>query len=189
MATKVHEVDVEIDGDMDAEAAEASDAMTLEDDEPAGGEATETTTEKPAAPTDAELLACIHEAHAAASVAKHRWIVAKEDAKAAKEEYDLAVDMMMRAISQKDEVYPLFEKPATKDKPASDEAWRAVAVDELVLSNALKERLGENDIWTIGDLENARANGLTNLKGIGQGKADVIEEAVLAWLSEHRDNV
>lgn len=185
MATKLHEVDVEIDDDI-----ETGDAMTLEDDEPAEEEPAEPTTTKPAAPTDAELLACIHEAHAVATAAKHRWMAAKEDAKAAKEEYDMAVDLMMRAISQKDEDYPLFESPAVKTSTTiKPDAWRTASIEELDdLKASLLDLLQDNSIKTIGDLEDVRAGtGLHSISGIGPAKVTQIEDSVLRWLDTNRD--
>lgn len=71
---------------------------------------------------------------------------------------------------------------------ASPDAWRSVLITELHLKPATETKLTENDVTTIGQLEDLRGGaGLRSLRGIGQAKADAIEEAVLAWLTENRD--
>lgn len=81
------------------------------------------------------------------------------------------------------------------ESPAADEnAWRRVPISELHLENI--KGLGAKKIEqitdrcpTIGHLEDVRAgfDGLKALDGIGQAKADAIEDAILAWLSKNRD--
>lgn len=66
--------------------------------------------------------------------------------------------------------------------------WRHAPLGELKLSSALHDKLVEHGIQTVGELEDLRGGrGLRSLKGVGQGKADRIEEAVIRWLSENRD--
>ncbi len=82
--------------------------------------------------------------------------------------------------------------PAT---PATDpNVWRRVPISELHLENI--KGLGAKKIDqitaacpTIGHLEDMRAGfeGLKALDGIGQAKADAIEDAILNWLSKNRD--
>ncbi len=69
------------------------------------------------------------------------------------------------------------------------EAWKFASIAELNLPGKLPELLEENGITTIGDLEAKRAtyDGLRGIKGIGQAKVDLIENAVTDWLSVQRD--
>jgi hypothetical protein len=84
---------------------------------------------------------------------------------------------------------------ATDREPNTDQSWRSVSIDVLDLGKALTEKLAENDIHTIGQLEDKRASGgdgiagmgLRSIKGVGQAKVDKIEDAVLSWLSKNRD--
>lgn len=71
--------------------------------------------------------------------------------------------------------------------PARD--WQTVSIDELGLPPKLAERIREAGCPTIGKLESLRGSfeGLKSIAGIGQAKADQIEEAVLGWLSRNRD--
>ncbi len=69
------------------------------------------------------------------------------------------------------------------------EAWKFASIAELDLPGKLPDLLEENGIATIGDLEAKRASrdGLRGIKGIGQAKVDLIENAVMDWLSVQRD--
>lgn len=72
-------------------------------------------------------------------------------------------------------------------------AWRSIPISQLSLKASVEAKLLENDVTTIGQLEDLRAKGsgpgvgLRSVKGIGQAKADAIEDALLAWLTENRD--
>jgi len=70
-------------------------------------------------------------------------------------------------------------------------AWRAAPLKELMphgLTLSLLARLEDNGITNVGELEDLRAGkGLTSVQRIGQGRADIIENAVLAWLGKGRD--
>jgi len=78
---------------------------------------------------------------------------------------------------------------ASDPAPAAADAWRSRPTSELGLPPKLIEKLADNGIETIGALEDQRAafKGLRGIKGIGEAKADAIEDAVLAWLSKNRD--
>ena len=85
---------------------------------------------------------------------------------------------------EKNQVFDLAPRPAGPP----DESWRDVPVHELAIPKAVADRLAEHDCGTLGALEELRGGkGLRSIKGIGQAKADAIEEAVLAWLSKNRD--
>jgi hypothetical protein len=83
------------------------------------------------------------------------------------------------------------QAPASDPAPAAaaSDAWRSRPTTELGLPPKLTEKLADNGIETIGKLEDQRGSfdGLRGIKGIGEAKADAIEDAVLAWLSRNRD--
>ncbi len=81
------------------------------------------------------------------------------------------------------------QAPASDPAPAAADAWRTRPTSELGLPPKLIEKLADNGIETIGALEDQRAafKGLRGIKGIGEAKADAIEDAVLSWLSKNRD--
>jgi len=78
---------------------------------------------------------------------------------------------------------------STSDPAPATADWRSRPTTELDLPPKLIEKLSDNGIETIGALEDQRAafKGLRGIKGIGEAKADAIEDAVLAWLSKNRD--
>jgi hypothetical protein len=82
----------------------------------------------------------------------------------------------------------------TSDEPAAVEsdAWRAADIDQLDLKPALVERLREGGIDTIGQLEDLRGKVADHAgewpKGIGKAKITQIEDAVIGWLTKHRDS-
>jgi hypothetical protein len=68
------------------------------------------------------------------------------------------------------------------------DAWRSTPVSALLLPASTMAKFIEGGYTTIGQLEDLRAGaGLRSIKGIGQKKADAIEDAILNWLSKHRD--
>lgn len=73
----------------------------------------------------------------------------------------------------------------------TDESWKLAKLEELSLKPALHEKLIENGIATLGDLENLRMQIADNKKdwpkGIGEAKITAIENAVVDWLSKNRD--
>ena len=70
-------------------------------------------------------------------------------------------------------------------------AWRSESILSLNLKTTIADKLIEAGYNTIGKLEDLRADtfagGLKSIKGIGQAKADAIEDAILNWLSKNRD--
>ena len=70
--------------------------------------------------------------------------------------------------------------------------WRSAPLLELGLPNGLVAKLAEQSVTTIGDLEALRAR-ISNHedawpKGVGPAKITLIEDAVVNWLSQHRDS-
>ena len=80
---------------------------------------------------------------------------------------------------------PLFEKERLK-KEGKDEAWRTVPIETLQqyhdgFSDSLVGKLLEYPLKTIGDLADfgkSEFNQLTNIKGIGEAKAEIIEASL-----------
>ncbi len=77
--------------------------------------------------------------------------------------------------------------------PAADpDAWKLATIDQIGLKEALTERLIEAGLTTIGKLEAFRAEAADHRaswpKGIGTAKITLIEDAVVAWLTKHRDS-
>lgn len=81
------------------------------------------------------------------------------------------------------------EPPAEGQQRA--EAWRDASIDELGLAPKLAEKLVEAGCDTIGRLENLRAEISQGRekwpKGVGPAKVTNIEDAVIDWLTKHRD--
>lgn len=81
------------------------------------------------------------------------------------------------------------ENTATSPATIDTDAWKYASIAELNLPGKLPDLLEENGITTIGELEAKRASrdGLRGIKGVGQAKVDLIEQAVTDWLSVQRD--
>lgn len=133
--------------------------------------------------------------------------------KALKKQMDLALEMLRDVISDgpKPAVKPIAETthaenglnsipaetptsdktPDSAPKPYPQGDWRSVPIADLGLPNSLAEKLADACLVTIGNLEDRRA--AISLghekwpKGIGVAKITAIEDAVIAWLSKHRD--
>ncbi len=81
--------------------------------------------------------------------------------------------------------------PPATSAPVDPDAWKAASIDELQLKPALTERLKEAGLDTIGKLEAFRAEAADHRekwpKGVGTAKITEIENAVVDWLTKHRD--
>ena len=71
------------------------------------------------------------------------------------------------------------QKTLPLDVDREDESWRSAPISDLGLTGKLPESLEDAGIRTIGDLADYTAAGklLTDISGIGQGKAEKIEKA------------
>jgi vacuolar-type H+-ATPase subunit E/Vma4 len=100
-------------------------------------------------------------------------------------------------------IYPASGERLTVDSEACSEAisnaWRDCTIAELGahgLSRSLIAKLVENEIDTIGKLEDLRADiaqgrgkfGGKWPKGVGEAKITSIEDAVIGWLTKNRDS-
>jgi hypothetical protein len=108
------------------------------------------------------------------------------------------IDEIQSASARGPEFMPLFDASPTHASQTSEasvtadvasDAWRKESIESLGLPPKLAEKLAENSITTIGELEDKRAafGGLSSISGIGPAKVTVIEDAVMGWLSENRD--
>jgi hypothetical protein len=130
----------------------------------------------------------------------------EETYKSAKERFKTAIESITNIASRGPEPMPLFDKKpgerneAAQQPPqagvgeASDHqpintAWRASPIEVLGLPPKLTERLTESGCVTIGALEDQRGSfdGLRGIKGIGEAKVTLIEDALLKWLDVNRD--
>lgn len=144
-----------------------------------------------------EWLAAIKRARREVAITKAAWLEAKDVASSAKKEYEAAQNKMNRVIDGERplpvidaiEAVEVADPPAVVEAAVPDDAWRSVSIDQLGLPAKLCDKLRENDIATIGQLEDLRGRagiagaGLRSIKGIGKAKVDAIEDAVISWLS------
>lgn len=123
------------------------------------------------------------------------------EAKQAKAGAKLALEELQAIVNRGPETYPLFDGPtttatstaqphvaeATTDAPAGDpdddESWRDVEVGELKIPTGIVDKLIEAELETVGKLANWTASWklLTDIGGIGQAKAEKIEQALVEF--------
>ena len=121
----------------------------------------------------------------------------KMDLKEAKEEYAGAVDSLRSLVraTKGDQNRPLLQAAKPKEeeeKPATieDESWKQVKLDTLEIPPGTLKLMEENPgfpILTIGDLTAWTAMGkqLSDIKGVGPGKATKIEDAMETYWAEN----
>lgn len=149
------------------------------------------------------ILSDLADAEAECADAERKVTRCKADLRAAKGEYDAAVESLRSLCKavREDESKPLMpafmaaeEKAATEGAAAEAEAaaepsdsWRDAPIGDLAIPDGLIEKLFEAGIDTVGELEDLRAEisqGKSKWpKGIGPAKVTTIEEAVLQWLA------
>lgn len=117
------------------------------------------------------------------------WESAKESAKEAKKEHQAALADLMRALdaSGAASADSVRDEPPATATTADAEAWRRFELAGLDLSPAIVQTLADNDLTTMGQLCDFTAGGglLTDLKKIGRGKAEKIEDACERFWAEH----
>jgi hypothetical protein len=118
---------------------------------------------------------------------------AKSAHNAAKKKYETAVEDL-RELIRRDPLQRTLPFPEPADQAVATEGetdpdfWKTTPVENLDLPDTLTDKLRAADIETVGQLEDLRAGeGLRSLEGIGETKAQLIEDALLAFLSETRD--
>lgn len=140
----------------------------------------------------------IKAARAVVADRERTYLSRKSQAKQAKEAFEEAVADLTAVIDDGQEILPLFDSLPPETETAETEApgpepqndaWRQVPVSELGLSASILEKLAEAGCETVGELEDRRAShkGLRSISGIGEKKITIIEDAIVAWLTKHRD--
>ncbi len=113
--------------------------------------------------------------------------------KAAKATYKEEVEELRRHIAKGPEKFPLFDPPAA-DEPTGTDHWRSVTVTEVGIPEGLCTKLRENPenpLATLGDIVDWQADGyhhLTDIPGIGEGKADQLEKCMTAYWDAHPEH-
>ena len=120
--------------------------------------------------------------------ASREWADAKEVAKDAKEAYDASVMRLRAAIKRvNDPQQELPFPPEDGGLHGDDGEWRSVELEELGIVGTLAERLIDAGLTTLGAISDYTAadKRLTDIKGIGDGKAEKIQAACADWWSRH----
>jgi hypothetical protein len=149
----------------------------------------------PSVPSEAErALKEIEEQNRRVIRAKDAWEIAKEEASAAKKEFEKEGDELSRLISdhQHSAIQPklpfgdaktgaLTQGPSEPKEPAvrlDDGSWRKKKLEDLALSESQLEKLGSVGVTTVGELADfTKLKGdfwYKEIKGFGKGAADKI---------------
>ena len=134
------------------------------------------------------------------------WTTAKDRAKLTKKFFDGAIEILTDATDEGPCYMPLFDRASSSSELATEvstdpppppepqfdaDEWRKPSINEIGLKPKLAETLLEAGIETIGMLEDLRADISQGRKkwpkGIGAAKITTIEDAVINWLTKHRD--
>lgn len=84
------------------------------------------------------------------------------------------------------ERYPLLDKVEPGDSEPSSDDWRDVLLETLEIPPKTVELLNDADLMTVGDLaSHCEKYALTDIKGIGDGKAKPIEDALAKFWTEN----
>lgn len=105
--------------------------------------------------------------------------VAKEKAKVAKQHYDAAVAELQELILRGPNPQPLLPGMGETGERKTNDAWRAVSVTELGVSEGILGAMEEAGLTTLGKLADAMDGDQwwRSIAGIGEGKATQIEDA------------
>lgn len=108
----------------------------------------------------------------------------KRAAKAAKDDLDAAMTALYKLC------LPGAEAPLFEQGEGNGEAWREKDIKLLLdhgLTDALLEKLVETGIRTMGQYSDASAQqGGLGIKGVGEAKADQINEAFIDWCAKNK---
>lgn len=133
-----------------------------------------------------ELLAYIKECEHECAEAQLEVDSLASDLKAARHVLEKAIEKL-RAAARGDDM-PLFDR-AAGDTPPDPEAWRKVPTSELGIAEGTVTIMKEvADIETLGGLTDFLGDGksdLSNIKGIGEAKAEKIEDELATWWEKH----
>ena len=112
------------------------------------------------------------------------YLASKEETKSLKGVFEAALSELQLLIEKgPDKQLPLpgMETAAAAAPPKPDESWRKATLDELGLTGAIAKALAENEppLTTLGAISDwTKEYRLIDVKGIGEAKADDIEEAL-----------
>ncbi len=127
--------------------------------------------------SDRILLSLVREAAAKVRRLEAEHERKKADAASAKKQLEAAQDELTALAERKSEELPLFDGLKSDPEP---EAWRAIPVGELDLSETNVIALNQADLCTIGNLADYLNSGkkLTDVPKVGEKKAEAIQEAL-----------
>jgi hypothetical protein len=136
-----------------------------------------------------EMVLVIIDLEAKCAAAEEVVTACKAELREAKVHYDNCVVRLREYIRgmRNDRDRPLFDQPA----PAlEDDSWREFLLEELKLPAGILKSLAADDVVTVGQLEDLRADitlGRSQWpKGIGPAKIDLIETVVIEWIASYQ---
>lgn len=135
-----------------------------------------------------ESLLAIRKARELCRQCMAEWKSAKADAREAKKAYDAAVIRLNSLIDGGPKI-AAAPSLAEGEIDSSPEAWRTITVEELGLAQGICDVLRKAEISTLGaiaDWTNERL--LTEIKGVGVSKAEVIEQACEQYWRDHPEH-
>ena len=149
-------------------------------------------------------LAEIRELNKRIIVARRDHLEAKDEASARKKDHDRLVDELSELIAREpDPQMQLFDDPVNDEPvvesdsgpvddepaPVDNDAWRDVPLTEaLSLTAKQYERFADHGVKTVGQLEDLRAGeGILSIPRFGLAMVDKIENQIIDWLTENRD--
>lgn len=138
--------------------------------------------------TAENLLRKIAEKNKQVEKARTHYLVSAEKTKAAKKLLEGQQDQLEALIRETTKDYPLFD---SEPEPQDPEAWRVCSVTELEkfgTTGNITVKLMDASIPTIGALADWSTAGklLTDIPGIGESKAEAIQQALEQFWATHR---
>jgi hypothetical protein len=135
----------------------------------------------------------------ACAISEGQWQLAKESAKEAKAEYELAVKLLRRLIRESSDPQRKLpfnneaETPSGKEAPqpaefvADPDAWRSVSIDALGLTPRIVKSLTEAGVTDLGKIADYTAanDGLNGITGIGPVAQEQISDAMENYWREN----
>lgn len=178
-----------------ADTQDASPEAEVPQENSAGDSATEETPEPdeqtPKDTWEARLVAL--EKKLSAAVLQRMKLEA--DVKAAKATEKEEAEQLKLHIAKGPEKYPLFDKAAADvDEPTGTDHWRAVTVEEVGIPKGVCTKLRKNPekpLVTLGDITDWLGDDdhhLTDIPGVGPGKAEQLENCMTAYWNEHPEH-
>lgn len=179
-----HKLESMLQKDLDEQGHDVEVSVSI------SGDGIEVDEAKPTDPTSADAQLAdwasrVEEQEREVARLEGEWNVAKAEAKAAKENYELGVATLRRIVREHNDPQRTLPFDGSKEQPA-DDAWRAVTLEDLGFSGQIYLALAEAGLKTLGAIADHTAeHELTDIKGIGPGKATNIEERLEQWWRDH----